>query len=44
MKNYQAPEVMVNKFDDEILTDIISTSAITENHEQIDAFDEGWLD
>ena len=43
MKNYVTPEVLVSNFDEEIRTDIISASAITENHEKTDSFNQGWL-
>ena len=45
MKNYQTPEMLILSYDDEVLTaDVVSTSPLTTNHEQTDAFNvSGWL-
>ena len=45
MKNYVTPELLIFSYDDEILTaDVVSASALTEDHEKTDPFNvSGWL-
>ena len=45
MKKYVSPELAILSYDDEVLTaDVVSASPLTENHEQTDGFNGGWLD